>query len=316
MMDRPETNLVKWIDQFREYLQAANRPLTTIRAYCVALRQFQALASDRELTVDVAIAFAQELKVAPAAKSNYLAAVSRFYRFLIARGIIEITNRDWERFREFRHDLGRFGERRPHPPSDEAVQELLQRAIAHQVRPSQSKNVQRRNDLTYLRNIALLEALRASGMRVGELVSINREDLDSQDHSCRVVGKGRKERTVYFDARAWTAIEKYLLLRADEGSQYGIAVFARQNRKLDRIERLSTRSVQRLFARLVPDLKKRMRFTPHSLRHAFATRALEATGNLAVVQDLMGHSSPLTTRIYAKVSPKQLRDAHHKAFGD
>ncbi|MBI5033388.1 MAG: tyrosine-type recombinase/integrase [Chloroflexi bacterium] len=315
MTDSPETNLAKWINQFREYLRVANRPPTTIRAYCVALRQFQALARDRELTVDLAIAFAQELKVAPSAKSNYLAAVSRLYRFLIARGIIEITNRDWERFRKFRRDLGRFGEHRPHPPSDEAVQELLQRAIVHRVK-SKSLHVQRRNDLIHLRNIALLEALRASGMRVGELVSINQDDLDSQDHSARVIGKGRKERTVYFDTRAWTAIEKYLLLRADQGSQYGLAVFTRHNRKLDRIERLSTRSVQRLFAHLIPDLKKRSRFTPHSLRHAFATRALEATGNLAVVQDLMGHNSPLTTRIYAKVSPKQLRDAHHKAFGD
>lgn len=268
------------------------------------------------MTVDVAIAFAQALHVAPVAKTNYLAAVSRFYRFLIARGIIEISNRDWERFREFRHDLGRHGERAPHPPSDEDVQALLQRALAHHGKPSKSQHVQRRSDLVYLRNIALLEALRVSGMRVGELVSIDRDDLNAQNHSARIVGKGSKERTVYFDTRAWTAIEKYLLLRADEGSHYGLPVFARHNRKLDGSECLSTRSVQRLFDRLVPDLRRQMRFTPHSLRHAFANRALEATGNLAVVQDLMGHSSPITTRIYAKASNKQLREAHRKAFGD
>jgi site-specific recombinase XerD len=55
--------------------------------------------------------------------------------------------------------------------------------------------------------------------------------------------------------------------------------------------------------------------TPHSLRHAFATRVLEATGDLAVVQDMLGHSSPATTRIYAKVSSKRMRDAHRAAFG-
>jgi site-specific recombinase XerD len=316
MTDRPTSNLAEWIDQFHEYLRVANRPLTTVRAYSVALRQFQAFIENRELTIDAAIAFAQQLNVAPAAKSNYLAAVSRFYRFLIGRGLIEITNRDWERFREFRHDLGRLGERVPHPPSDEAIQTVLERAHTYVVKPSKCKHLRHRRQLAHLRNIAMLEALRSSGMRVGELVSLNRDDLDSQDHSARVVGKGRKERTVYFDTGAWTAIQEYLLLRADEGSSYGIAVFARHNRNLSLIERLGTRSVQRLFGCLVPDLRTRMRFTPHSLRHAFATRALDATGNLAVVQDLMGHRSPLTTRIYAKVSNKQLREAHRKAFGD
>jgi len=315
-MDGSEANLLKWIDQFREYLRVANRPQTTIRAYCVALRQFQGFARDRDLTVDAAIDFAQQLHVASVAKTNYLAAVSRFYRFLIARGMIEISNRDWERFREFRHDLGRHGTRTPHPPSEEDVQTLLQRALTHPIKPSKSQHVQHRRDLTSLRNTALLEALRASGMRVSELVSLNRGDLDAQNQCARIVGKGSKERTVYFDQRAWAAIEKYLLLRADDGSHCGVPVFVRHNRSADSLQRLGTRSVQRLFASLVPDLRKQMRFTPHSLRHSFATRALEATGNLAVVQDLMGHSSPITTRIYAKVSNKQLREAHRKAFGD
>jgi|GEM_PF-3837433 hypothetical protein len=135
MTDRPTANLAEWIDQFREYLRVANRPLTTVRAYGVALRQYQAFIENRELTIDAAIAFAQQLNVAPVAKSNYLAAVSRFYRFLIGRGLIEITNRDWERFREFRHDLGRLGERMPHPPSDEPIQTVLERAHTHVVKP-------------------------------------------------------------------------------------------------------------------------------------------------------------------------------------
>lgn len=88
MSNRPTANLAEWIDQFREYLRVANRPLTTVRAYSVALRQFQAFIEQRELTIDTAIAFAQQLNAAPAAKSNYLAAVSRFYRFLIGRGSI------------------------------------------------------------------------------------------------------------------------------------------------------------------------------------------------------------------------------------
>jgi len=315
MSDTPSVDLPAWIEQFREYLRVVNRPMTTVRAYTVALRRFQAFAVDRRLTVDTAIAFAQDLSVAPSAKSNYLAAVSKFYRFLIGRGLVEIPNRDWEVFREFRHELGKFGERVPHPPSEEAIQTLLMRAHDHQPKRFQSIDTQFRRELAHRRNLAMLEALRSSGMRVSELVSLNRDNLNPQDHSARVIGKGRKERVVYFDERAWQAIEEYLQLRADQGSPYGVAVFARHNVKFKHVARLSTRSVERLFDRLIPDLKVQMRFTPHSLRHAFATRALEVTGNLAIVQDLMGHKSPLTTRIYAKVSNKQLYEAHRKIFG-
>ncbi len=59
----------------------------------------------------------------------------------------------------------------------------------------------------------------------------------------------------------------------------------------------------------------RIVMTPHSLRHAFATKILEAPGDLAVVQDMLGHASPATTRVYAKVSSKRMRDAHRTAFG-
>lgn len=85
--DSSDANLQDWIERFREYLRIANRPPTTIRAYSVALRQFNSFAHDQKLNIDTAIAFAKSLNVAPAATVNYLAAVTKFYRFLIAESL-------------------------------------------------------------------------------------------------------------------------------------------------------------------------------------------------------------------------------------
>lgn len=202
-----------------------------------------------------------------------------------------------------------------HPPSSEAIHALIVRARVQKRKRSKSKHVQLRRELGKYRDIAMLEALRSSGMRVGELVSMNRNDLNPEEHSARVIGKGRKERTVYLDERAWRAIRKYLILRADDGSPFDMPVFAHHDLKSAGGNRLSTRTVERIFNRLASDMQAQVRLTPHSLRLAFATQALEATGNRAAVQDLLGHASPLTTRIYAKVSNKQLREAHRKTFG-
>lgn len=78
---------------------------------------------------------------------------------------------------------------------------------------------------------------------------------------------------------------------------------------------LSTESIERMFARLCAKAELKYHLTPHSLRHAFATQVLGKTGNLAAVQDMLGHSSPETTRIYAKLTDNQLKETYQAAFG-
>jgi site-specific recombinase XerD len=164
----------------------------------------------------------------------------------------------------------------------------------------------------------MLEALRASGMRVGELVRLKRDDLDYRTRSARVTGKGDKQRIVYFDDAAWRAIQAYLKMRNDGAkgrALYQLPLFARHDRRAsDRVLPLTTDTVRWVFNQLARDANIEITMTPHSLRHAFATKILEATGDLALVQDMLGHSSPTTTRIYAKVSSKRMRDAHRTAF--
>lgn len=147
---------------------------------------------------------------------------------------------------------------------------------------------------------------------------LRRCDLDYRNRSARVVGKGGKERVVYFDHTAWRAVQVYLNARTD-GTRghvlYQLPLFARHDRAAGNdIRPISTSTVRQLFNDCARLAGIEQPLTPHSLRHAFATRALEATENLAVVRDLLGHASPATTRVYARVTSKRLREAHRPMF--
>jgi site-specific recombinase XerD len=97
---------------------------------------------------------------------------------------------------------------------------------------------------------------------------------------------------------------------------YQLPLFARHDRRVStKVLPMTTDGVRLVFNELARAARIEIVMTPHSLRHAFATKMLDATGDLAVVQDMLGHSSPATTRIYAKVSSKRMRDAHRAAFG-
>ena len=274
------------------------------------------------LTPDHAIEFSQWISQKRDAENNclakstlhaYCSSVMRFFKYLLRERMIDLSMSDMEKIRSAFHDV-RHGQRPlPQLPPEEIVKALLD--AAHQTKPMPKKP---RLDLARLRNIAMLEALRSSGMRVGELVGLKRDDLDYRNHAARVTGKGDKQRIVYFDDPAWNAIQEYIKERND-GTRgralYQLPLFARHDRRAsDKVLPLTTDSVRLVFNAIAHEAHIDIVLTPHSLRHAFATKVLEATGDLAVVQDMLGHSSPATTRIYAKVSSKKMRDAHRTAF--
>jgi site-specific recombinase XerD len=304
------------------------RSKQTTETYSQGLRRFtEYLASISHsptravstLTVDHALDCAKwlndERNIGKATLKTYLASISRFYAYLLREQLVDIPAAQIERMREAYH-LYRKGGNRPLPklPPDDAIVALV--AAARQVKPQPKKP---RLELARLRNLAMLEALRASGMRVGELVGLKRDDLDHRHHTARVTGKGDKQRIVYFDDQAWNAIHEYLKARNDGErghALYQLPVFARHDRRASgKTLSLTTDTVRQVFAALARAAQIDIAMTPHSLRHAFATRVLESTGDLAVVQDMLGHSSPATTRIYAKVSNKKMREAHRAAFG-
>lgn len=202
-------------------------------------------------------------------------------------------------------------------PSDEIVDALI---AAARVEPAPDDDVKpsayRRALLTQRRNLAILVTLQRTGLRVSELVALRRKDLNLAKQGAYVAGKGRKIRFVPLHDEVLSEIQTYLDLRHDGELMLPLAdhpVFCRHDKRASDSRRLplTTRSVWDIVDSLMTlaNLTERFHCSPHSLRHYFATRLLDKTGDLSLVQDALGHSDPKTTRIYAKGNEKKLADA-------
>ncbi|NVM20500.1 MAG: tyrosine recombinase XerC [Desulfobacterales bacterium] len=162
-----------------------------------------------------------------------------------------------------------------------------------------------------LRNRAILETLYSTGLRVGELVGMDVQDVDFDRGLARVLGKGNKERVVPVGKKALSCTRIYLDRRGMGGRTHdvnGEPLFL-NNRK----GRLTARSVARLLEKLVLQLGLMRPITPHGLRHTFATHMLDAGADLREVQELLGHASITTTQRYTHVSIDRLMEVYDKA---
>lgn len=161
-----------------------------------------------------------------------------------------------------------------------------------------------------LRDVAMLELLYATGIRVGELVGLDVDDVDRDRNVLRVLGKGRKERTVPFGAPAARALDAWL--REGRGALVadgaGPALFlGARGRRIDQ------RAVRTLVHRRIAEVPGAPDIGPHGLRHTAATHLLEGGADLRSVQELLGHASLATTQIYTHVSTDRLRRAYQQA---
>jgi len=155
-----------------------------------------------------------------------------------------------------------------------------------------------------IRDRAWLELLYASGLRISELVGIDIDDIELRARLVKVRGKGSKERIVPFGTKAEEAIRAYLEVRsADED-----ALFVNY-----RGQRITVRSVRRLFSRYVREASLRAGISPHTLRHSFATHLLNAGADLRAIQELLGHASLSTTQKYTHLADWQLIEVYKKA---
>lgn len=161
-----------------------------------------------------------------------------------------------------------------------------------------------------LRDVAMLELLYATGIRVGELVGLDVDDVDRDRNVLRVLGKGRKERTVPFGTPAARALDAWL--REGRGALVadgaGPALFlGARGRRIDQ------RAVRTLVHRRIAEVPGAPDIGPHGLRHTAATHLLEGGADLRSVQELLGHASLATTQIYTHVSTDRLRRAYQQA---
>ncbi|WP_342319963.1 tyrosine recombinase XerC [Corynebacterium mayonis] len=159
-----------------------------------------------------------------------------------------------------------------------------------------------------LRDAAMLELLYATGIRVAELVGLDLSDVDTQQLTVRVTGKGNKQRVVPFGGKAATALREWLSDGRTELALDGQkALFVGTRGK-----RIDPRQVRRVVERAAARIGAG-ELSPHSLRHSAATHMLEGGADLRVVQELLGHSSLQTTQIYTHVSAQRLAAVYQQA---
>ncbi|MDE0243216.1 MAG: tyrosine-type recombinase/integrase [Candidatus Kaiserbacteria bacterium] len=166
-------------------------------------------------------------------------------------------------------------------------------------------DTQPKESLNDIRDTAIIQTLFSTGMRVSELVSLQR-DLDLREKEVTVRGKGEKVRTVFFSDIAIQAIRDYRSRRQDMEQ----ALFVGKKGTS-----LTTRSVERIVAKRARQAGIAKKVTPHVLRHMFATTLLSNGADIRAVQEMLGHAHIATTQIYTHVSNKRLRDMHRSFHG-
>ncbi len=298
-------NLPRLVFRYLDYL-ARERRLSqhTVRAYEGDLRRLSTFLAEDYLSKKVqdieaaeidAIAlraFLAHLALTGKARSSQgrtLSAIKGMFRFACREGVLDAS------------------------PADAIKTPKAERRLPRHLRPDEMNRLLEAPEgdaPAARRDRALLELLYATGLRVGELVSLDWEDLDPAARTLRVVGKGGKERMVPYGRLAaesmikWQEAWELLANRPWDTDQ---CVFLNQ-----RGGRLSARSVRRILDRYVNDAAVTGGVHPHSVRHSFATHLLEAGADLRTIQELLGHASLTTTQRYTHVDIDRLLHVYRK----
>lgn len=164
-----------------------------------------------------------------------------------------------------------------------------------------------------LRDRAILELLFSSGLRVSELVGLNRDHINLKRREFMVRGKGQKDRPIFISESAADWVQKYLDKRSDNLTPLFVSYGGRSQASTSgNYKRLTARSIQRMIERYAKLAGITKHVSPHTLRHSFATDLLMNGADLRSVQALLGHSNIATTQIYTHVTDPHLKEVHKK----
>jgi len=297
------SNLEKDLQDFLTYLEVEKqRSLLTIRNYGYYLQRFINFAKERavtrseEITLPLVNKYRQMLNRLLDRENRPLKKVTQNYHIIALRAFLKyLAKKDRKVLSAEKIELGKGEPREIAYLEPEEVERLL---------VSYSDE-----DIISVRNRAVLEVLFSTGLRVSELVSLNRDKINLERGEFPVIGKGKKERIVFLSesARAWLA--KYLQRRRDKDP----ALFIRHTKtgpKPKESLRLSVRAIERIVEEAGRRAGLGKRVFPHELRHSMATDLLINGADLRSVQALLGHSSVTTTQVYTHITNKHLREVH------
>lgn len=289
------------IDSFLSYLKGVkNESNNTIKSYAEDLNQFLEYLKQNKISEPVFksvdypvlrgfLAHLNERQLSKRTVARKASAIRTFFRYLVTEGVIQENAALSLKGIKLPKKLPVF----LYPPEIEA---LLSGPA---------------DDVLGIRDRAVIELLYATGMRVGELVSLKLKDLNMGTDFIIVFGKGSRERVVFFGSKAAASLEEYLkksrpFLAKDTACDF---VFLNKNGT-----GITDRSIRRIIKKYVNMASLNQKISPHALRHSFATHMLENGADLKTVQELLGHVSLSTTQIYTHVTKERLKQVYTRTF--
>lgn len=173
------------------------------------------------------------------------------------------------------------------------------------------------DDEVGLRDRAIVELLFSSGLRISELVNLNRDHVNTKRREFMVRGKGQKDRPVFIGEAAASHVEDYLRARFDNLPPLFLS-YSRNNLSSNTgdYRRLTSRSIQRIISKYAKLAGITKHVSPHTMRHSFATDLLMNGADLRSVQSMLGHSNIATTQVYTHVTDEHLREVYEKFHSD
>lgn len=303
--------LAKKVDEFLEYMEIekGSSPLT-IRNYKHYLTRFVEWSAENGFSItaedinqEVIRRYRLYLSRLDDGKGGTLSKKTQGYHVIALRSFLRyLVKHDYEVMSPDKIDLPKISDRQVKFLTGEQVDRFL--------------NAPSLSTIYGKRDKAIIEMLFSTGLRVSELVKLNRDDIDFKRREFGVVGKGGKARVVFISLRAAQWIERYLDARDEDFKPLFIRHRHIDDPTLeDEDVRLSVRSVQRMIEKYRKKLKLPVKVTPHVLRHSFATDLLIAGADIRSVQEMLGHKNIQTTQVYTHVTHKHLKDVHDTFHG-
>ncbi len=284
----------EYISEFLHYLKdIKNYSDLTIDSYSKDLEEFNCFTNKDLLTVDKNniknyLKFLFDKNSSSKTVSRKISTLKSFYKYYKAKGEITINPASNIKYPKLDKNLPKF---------------IPYNELENLITVSKEGTFSERNNL-------IIELMYATGVRVSELVNITLDDIDFQNKQINICGKGSYERVVYYNTETDKAMNKYLTnLRKEllKGRENKYLILNKDG------EKITTRGIAKIIDNLINKVSIKIKVSPHTLRHTFATHLLDNGCDLRSVQELLGHKNINTTEIYTHVTSERLKDVYFKS---
>ncbi len=310
-----DNSLTRYIREFLEYCEIEkNRSLLTIRNYDHYLKRFahfcasEGVSKPEQIDFELVRRYRLGINRMVDESGKHLKQITQNYHVIALRAFLKyLMKRDIKTLAPEKLDLAKTPSRMVEFLDDDEIQRLFEATD------------EEKEEILRLRDNAILQTLFATGLRVSELCSLKKDQINFKRNEFTVRGKGDKLRLIFLSSEANEALLKYLKKRKDNSKflfiahkQVGIAVEKEIASFGQNAAGLTPRSIQRIIKKyaLIAGIMKKI--SPHTLRHSFATDLLQNGADIRSVQSMLGHASITTTQIYTHITNQQLREIHTK----